>query len=198
MTDLEQTREIIDDRLRRVNTALPGRIQSYSASTRKADVEVMLNEKYADGQVIDLGVIANVPVVMPATSSAGVVLPIASGDPVLIVFCQRSIDRFMTQGGKTTPADIRMHSMSDAVAIPGLFDFKVSHSDGDGLRIFNGLMNIRLTSDGKVAIGTSVVELLDEITKALDDIATGLLTIPYTPTITQAASAAIKTIKGSV
>jgi hypothetical protein len=49
-----------------------------------------------------------------------------------------------------------------------------------------------------VALGTSVVELLDEVTKALDDIVTGLNLIPYPAVATIAASTAIKTIKGSI
>lgn len=207
--ELDDMRDIVNDRLRRVKTACPGRILSYDASTRKAEVEPLVQEKYADGTLLTPPRIANVPVVMPSTANAGLVLPVGNGDPCLLVFAQRSMDRWLAQGGVQEPADSRMHATSDAIAIVGLFPFSVSHSDGSGLRLHNDNGNVRVEagatpailkaqSDAKIALGTAAVELLDEITKALDDIVTGLLTIPYTPTITQAASAAIKTIKGSL
>jgi hypothetical protein len=197
MADLDTLRDVINDRLRQVNTCLPGRISSYNAATRKADVQPLIKEKFADGQILSLPRIPNVPVVMPGNSDAGLVLPIGEGDPVMLLFSQRSMDRWLTQGGEQESADIRMHALSDAIAIPGLFSFDVSHSDGNGVVLKNGNILIRLHSS-TVAIGTSTVELLDEITKALDDIVTGLATIPYTATVTQAASTAIKSIKGSI
>lgn len=197
MTRLHEVRTIIDDRLRRVNTALPGEVQAYDATTREAEVKPLVKEKYADDRTLDLPVIPHVPVVMPASASAGLSLPIGVGDIVLLLFAQRSLDNWAQLGGTVEAGDIRMHSLSDAIAVAGLFDFTITHDDGDGLLLYNGLVKIRLDG-GKVAIGTSAVELLDEVTKALDDIVTGLLTIPYTPTITQAASAAIKTIKGTI
>jgi len=196
--DLGTLQDVISDRLRQVNTSLPGRIEKYNASTRLAEVKPLIREKYADGTVLSLAPITNVPVIMPSTADAGLALPVAAGDTVLLLFCQRSIDRWAVVGGEVNAEDVRMHAMSDAVAVAGLFDFTVTHTDGAGLVLYNGAAKIRVTSDGKVAIGTAVVELLDEITKALDDIVTGLAAIPYTATATAAASAAIKTIKGSI
>jgi hypothetical protein len=196
-TELSDLRAVINDRLRQVNTAMPGRITKYDSETRKAEVEPLIQEKYADGTLLSLPKITNVPVVMPATSGAGFILPIGNGDPVLLLFSQRSLDRWLTSGGVQESADTRMHHLSDAIAIPGLFPFSQSHSDGAGLVVKNAQILIRLDGN-KVAIGTVTVELLDEITKALDDIVTGLALIPYTATATIAASTAIKTIKGSV
>jgi hypothetical protein len=208
--DLEQIREVVDDRLRGVNTCMPGTISRYDASTREAEVTPQIDDMYADGERLQLPILTGVPVVQMATASAGLVLPIAAGDRVLVLFAQRSLDRWLSTGSRDVSGDVRMHAMSDAIAIAGLMPFSVSHSDGDGVRLHNdsgvvriesGVANtatLKTQSDGKIALGTPLVELLDEVTKALDDIATGLLTIPYTPTITQAASAAIKTIQGTI
>lgn len=224
-SELDELRAVVDDRLRRLNTALPGRIESYDASTRKAEVQPLVKEKYADGTILTLPRISGVPVVMPTTGSAGVALPIANGDPVLILFAQRSIDRWLTNGGVQEANDTRMHALSDAIAIAGLFDFTASHSDGSGLRVYNddGEISVEASEDlsqsaggaatiaagsvlpgtfkaedGTVAMGTSTVEVIDEITKALDEIATGLAAIPSPNVATLAASAALKTIKGSI
>jgi hypothetical protein len=220
--ELDNIRDIVDDRLRQVNVCLPGRIKSYSASTRKAEVEPLVKERYADGTVLTLPVITGVPVVMPATSSSGLILPVGDGDPCLILFAQRSIDRWLTNGGVQESADKRMHAMSDAIAIVGLFPFSDSpetadaadgvklHNDGevvvassgDEVRLESGTSATKATlktqADAKIALGTSAVEVLDEVTKAFDEIAIGLAAIPSPNTQTLASSAALKTIKGSI
>lgn len=209
--DLEQIRAIIDDRLRRTNTCMPGKITSYNATTREAEVEPQIDDTYSDSALLQLPILVGVPVVQMSTASAGLVLPIATGDTVLVLFAQRSLDRWLSTGNREASGDTRMHAMTDAIAIAGLLPFNVSHADGDGVRLHNdnGVTRVeagtsalkavlKAQNDGKIAMGTSVVEVIDEVTKALDDIATGLLTIPYTPTITQAASTALKTIKGSI
>jgi hypothetical protein len=196
VADTETLYDILNDRLRQLHVAIPGKISSYDASTRKAEVEPMIEEKYADGQTVALPRIPGVPVVMPATGTSGLVLPVKSGDPVLLLFSHRSLDRWKSTGNRQDPGDTRMHALSDAIAIAGLFPFSTTHTDGSGLRLFNGLMNLRMDG-GKVAIGTSVVELLDEITKALDEIVS-LSGTWGAPTVqVNLSSAAIKTIKGS-
>jgi len=199
MTDEMQTmNDVISNRLRQVNVSLPGRIESYDADTRKADVLPLINEKYADGTVLRLPIITNVPVVMPATNAARITLPIAAGDGVLIVFSQRSLDLWLSEGGITDAGDIRMHSMSDAVAIPGLFSFKDAPSSGTEIELTQTDAVVRAN---KVALGTPAVELLDEITKALDATASSNCVDGAPLTLAaqiQAASTAIKTIKGSI
>jgi hypothetical protein len=162
-----------------------------------AEVQPLIQEKYADGQILSRPRIPNVPVVMPSTASAGLTLPIGIGDPVMLLFSQRSMDRWLAQGGEQEASDIRMHALSDAIAVPGLFAFNVSHSDGSGVVLKNGNILIRLDS-GTVAVGNTTTELLDEITKALDEIATLSATWGAATTQVNASSAAIKSIKGSV
>jgi hypothetical protein len=214
MAELSEIRDILTDRLRQLNTGLPGRVLSYDSSTRKAEVQPLIKEKFADGQILTLPRITGVPVIMPATSGSGFIMPIGDGDPVLLLFMQRSIDRWLASGGVQEAADATMHALSDAVAIPGLFPFTVRHSDGSGVRVFNENGEIRLESgtaaskatiktqsDGKVALGTQLVELLDEVTKALDATATSICAngAPLSNSAAiQASSNLIKTIKGSI
>ena len=206
-SDMKTMNDVISNRLRQVNVALPGRIASYDPATRKADVLPLITEKYADGTRLTLRAITNVPVVLPATKGARVTLPVSAGDTVLIVFSQRSLDLWLSEGGVTDAGDIRMHSMSDAVAIPGLFSFNNAPSKGVELELTKSSATLKdaasvpgqfKASGGKIAAGTSAVELLDEVTKALDDIVLGLAAAGYTATDTIAASTAIKSIKGSL
>jgi hypothetical protein len=195
--DISQIQEVIEDRLRSVNTCLPGKIETYDANKREATVAPQLDDKFTDNEINSLPVFTGVPVVQMSTANAGLVLPIAAGDHVLVLFAQRSIDRWLSAGNRGTTGDVRMHAMSDAIAIAGLFPFTVTHTDGSGLLLHNAAIKIRMLND-KIAIGTSLVELLDEVTKALDEIATLSTTWGAVTTQVQASSAAIKTIMGTI
>lgn len=238
MPDEREIVALIMDKLRRVNVCLPGSIESYDASERKASVKILLDEKYADETVLSGTVVPNVPVVMPSTQNAGLVLPIGTGDYVMLVFSQRSLDRWLSEGGTTEPDDARMHSLNDAIAIVGLFPFKTTHSDGDGVRLHNNDTELRLEdeeaqllsgglklelasgksimsaatvpevaaltakiqaqNDGKIAMGTSTVELLDEVIKVFDEIIANSAAWGAPVPQTIISSAALKTIKGAL
>ncbi len=197
---LHQLRQVVDDRLRRVNTCLPGRVDSYDAQTRTAEVTPLVQERYADGTLLPPPSIAGVPIVMPGGASSGLCIPIAAGDIVLLLFAQRSIDGWKSDGGSVDPQDARMHSLADAVGIAGLFPSTTSHVDGDGLLLYNGQAKLRL-HNGTVALGTAVVELLDQLTTALDAVGNSNCVNGAPLTLAAqilAASAQIKTIMGSI
>jgi hypothetical protein len=155
MTELETIREAIDDKLRRLNTAIPGRIESYNAARREADVLPLIREKYADGTVLELKPIKHVPVLMPSVGGVRFTLPVAAGDTVLILFAQRSLDRWLSDGGVVDAGDIRMHSMSDAIAIPGLFAFGSVPDSGVELEL--------TTSEIRAGAGGTLRALLNDL-----------------------------------
>jgi hypothetical protein len=198
MGEAEDIRAYVEDMLRRVNTSLPGRIESYNATTGKAEVQPLLREVYADGEELTLPRIANVPVVFPRTATASITLPLAKGDGVLLLFCQRSLDTWLSTGGIAKPDDVRMHSLTDAIAIPGLLPFNIGGTGFTDLVIRRGDAQFKIATGGKIALGTSAAELLDEITKAFDEIATLSTTWGSPTTQVQASSTAIKSIKGSI
>jgi hypothetical protein len=114
-----------------VNTASPGRIESFDGVT--ATVQMTVRLKILDNGVVrflDPPLITNVPVVLPSSVGGGLFLtiPIKKGDPCLLVFGQRGIDNVVELGGMQNPVDggipettrIRHHDMTDAICIPGL------------------------------------------------------------------------------
>ena len=190
--------DVIGDKVQAVNTAIPGAIVRYPSSG-KAEVQPLIKLKYGDGTILTPPVITNVIVIQPRTAGGGFTLPVAAGDPVLLVFSQWSIDRWALEGGLVEAGDARHHSMSDAFAILGAHSFAQAPAQEAGTVMSNGSTKVKI-EDEKVAIGNSVAELLDEVTKALDDIVIGLgFTVPpYAATAVIAASTAIKAIKGSL
>lgn len=117
-----------DAALAGVWAALPGIVQSYNASEQTADIQPAVMNGYTDEAgnraPETLPVIPRVPVVFPGAGSYSITWPLAVGDTVLLVFSSRSIDTYLSQGGVVDPRDDRRHSLSDAVAIPGLRTYK--------------------------------------------------------------------------
>lgn len=135
-----------------IHTVLPGMIEKYDHKTQKAQVKPLIKKKYRDGVVESLPVIVDVPVVWPRSSNASMTFPVNKGDYVLLLFAERSIERFLASGGEQEPGDMRKYDLTDAIAIPGLYPFsEASRSDNneDVLLIYNDT-SVRITKAGNL------------------------------------------------
>lgn len=171
-------RKTIDARLAEIHVAMPARVEAYDPSSQKATVKPLLKKKLLNGLEVSLSVMEDVPVIMPRSALGSLTLPIANGDTVLLVFAERAIDTWLSLGGEQTPGDPRKFDLSDAVAIPGLYPFNVpGHGTSDAVLLeCNNSAKVKLTKDGKVAVGTSAIELLDVLSQTLQALATA--TVP--------------------
>jgi len=106
---------ILDAAVTDVWTALPGVVASYDAASQRVQVQPAPAD--VDGP---LPLLAGVPVVFPGAGAAGITWPIAKGDTGLLVFCSRSIERWLASGDAGDPQSERHHHVGDAVFIPGL------------------------------------------------------------------------------
>lgn len=157
-------KDAIESRLVDVHTAMPGVIVSYDSSKQQAQVQPSLQRKFAGGTVSALPPISNVPVVHPRGGTASILLPIAAGDPCLLIFSERSLDNWKSQGGISDPADTRKHHLSDAFCIPGGSAFNGSVAgDSSDLIIKNGTSVITIKPSGKFKVSNGTNELFDLI-----------------------------------
>lgn len=143
-------------------TCLPGRIESYDYSTRKATVKPLIKKTLLDETVEELPVITEVPVVFPMSKLSGMSFPLNRGDGVLLVFSQRSLERWANTGEDSEPGDPRKYDMTDAIAVVGLFSFKQNNlaSNNDDLEIHHKGQKITLKSNGDIEIGNGTLEKL--------------------------------------
>lgn len=109
-----------------VHTARIGVVRSYSSLTQRADVQpigrVSVRGEGDERVVETMPTQHGVPVAFLASSNSSDTFDLERGDTVLLVFCEHSLDQWL--GGATgvdeplDPGDDRMHSLSDAIAIP--------------------------------------------------------------------------------
>lgn len=113
-----------DSRLEDVWTAIPGIVLAYDAVRQVATVQVAIrrvtpNEADEYGPE-DVDSVPAVPVLWPRVAGFSYHMSLPVGSSVLLVCCARDIAAWRQTAQVSSPGDLRLHSLSHAVAIPGL------------------------------------------------------------------------------
>jgi len=152
---------LLDQRLSNLHTCMPGRVEKYYPDDQSADIKPLQQRIVIDidgsETVESLPVIPKVPIGYSRNDDYFISFPLKKGSLVLLVFCERSIDKYTSGSGiDTNPVDLRQHDLSDAVAIPMFYPFQKSlrdvHSDNMVIgRDKNGIQ-IHITPDDEIEI----------------------------------------------
>jgi hypothetical protein len=117
---------VLTRRLAGVHVSGPGRVTRVASDGSAVDVQPLIGvvRVLPDGdEIVDqLPIVVNCPVVQLGGGAFVMTMPVAVGDTVLLVFADKSLDRWFAVGGQVDPGDYARHGLSDAVAIPGLHD----------------------------------------------------------------------------
>ena len=158
-------------------TSLPGAIETFNATERSATVQPMISRRAPGTDPVKLPVIQNVPIVELRSSVALHHVPIAKGDPVLMIFADRAIGNWFGSSGAvpSEPLDVRQHDLSDAFAILGgwpqlLVGVLPGADSAAGITVAPGT---------PIYLGNGAVELidlLDQIVAVLEDASSGMIT----------------------
>lgn len=145
-----------------LNTAMPGKVISYDDVRRVVDIKPMLRKACMDGTQQEFPVLSSVPVAVYGTKGAGVKLPIAAGDYVLLIFSQRQTDDFFNNGQINNTQLSRQFHLSDAVALPGLFPQSWNEgTTGSGdIQIYNNGGKVTVTASGDIELGEAFLSSL--------------------------------------
>lgn len=159
---LERTMSAVAERM---HTAAPGIATSVNAvaGTVSAQQAVTRAGEEAEPEVPE------VPVLQIRSSLGGLRVPLAAGDPVLLVHANRSLDEWARSDGRQVleAEDPRAHDPSDAMAIPagpgaaGATAFTAVVLDGDDVRLGDE------TAVEGVILGTTAVAALQAFCTAL-------------------------------
>lgn len=132
MRNIELLNIIIANKIADMQICMPAKILEYDYTTQKAKVQPALNQKYNNGEVINFPVICNVPVMQPSSGGASITFPVKKNDNVLLVFSQRSLEEWLSNGEQVTPDDPRQNDLTDAIALLGLNPFnKISPAENN-------------------------------------------------------------------
>lgn len=181
----EAIQALVEARFLDLHTNLPAKIVSYNYIRNLAVVQPLLKRKYKSEDLpVKLPTISNVPVSFPRLNGAWLRLPVKIGDEGNIKIMERSIDKWLSQGGCVDPEDPRKFSLSDAVFELGLTSqINLMNSSGatDSLELQYGDSFIEILKSGKFKISDGTNELFDilvnltEVLKA----ATDTLGVPF-------------------
>ena len=216
MDRAELIRRAIDDRLCRVHTMLPGRVESYNPGDQTADVRIAIDrlELAGDGEEISepLPVIPDVPVAHPRGGQYFAAFPLVAGDSVMLLFAERSIDNWFAGDGEPVNPDVlHQHDFSDAVAYPGFYPLKkklanakadklvVGHDNGTAMFVDESLINLGAESAAEfVALAAKTLTELQSIVtqhNAHVHVETGTTTQTPSVPMTNPASVAASKVK---
>lgn len=178
----EVIRRAIEHGIARVHTSIPARVVSYDAARQTATVQITIRSRFrnADGQIVTFlpPPIPNVPVQFPSGGGCSLTWPLVEGDPVLLVFAERSIDEWRAQSGDDhEPSDPRRFDLSDAVALAGVRS-PADPLPADAVHASDVVIrgNVRLGSAEAadlVALASKVEAALSALKAAIDGAAVG-------------------------
>lgn len=160
-------RHAISSQQAELHVSLPGAIEKYDREAQRADIQPLLRRPLvaADGTELaaeTLPILHDVPIVFPRGGQGSgaffISWPLEPGDLVHLVFVERSMDVWLgSEGAITTPLDYRMHSLSDAVAYPGLYPAKRPLADAHAENLVVGLdgsIGVHVRPDGEIHLGS--------------------------------------------
>lgn len=130
---VEQFRSAFEGMQSDLWTSIQGTITAVDFDTCSCTVQPTTMAQFTDQNGVkswqELPLLLDVPLCFPSGGGFVLTFPVAAGDEVLVVFASRSLDNWWAQTGDVGPsglshsqAELRMHDLSDGVAIPGLFN----------------------------------------------------------------------------
>lgn len=189
----EVIRRAQESRVGDIYTALPGIVQTYDSTNQVVDVQPAIRRwlPTIDEDIVheDLPVLPNVPVVFPGAGAIAITWPIAAGDEGLIVIATYAFSQWRQSGNMSDPGDTRLHSLGNAVFIPGLRSNKnkIDASQASANALVLEASEVRL---GKSA--TSYVALADKVSTELGKIAAAIAGLGGSYTAAPVAATKVK------
>jgi hypothetical protein len=202
--------QAVDFSIQQLHTCLPATIVDYDYATQKASVLPSIKITFYDGAVVSHPILQNVPLVFPRSGGASLTFPVNKGDGVLVLFSERSLERWLASTGEEVEQGVnRRFDLTDAIAIPGLNSivtnslgnstdvklvFKTASVTIDPLGniiLDNGNCAIRLKADGTFEFSNteeSLLNILRDTLTAITDI-----TVDASPIENIAAFESLKT-----
>jgi hypothetical protein len=150
-----------------IYTWRPGKVIAFDSSTSRARVQPMVPRVRFDAQgnktIEQLPEISDVPVIYQRSGDVAIVFPLKQGDGVILLSSDVAIGTWRETGQATDPGDVRRHSLSHVVAIPGVFP----DADASDQLVANALVLSAPTVVLGDKLASDYVALASKVTAAL-------------------------------
>ncbi|RLB89593.1 MAG: hypothetical protein DRH26_11270 [Deltaproteobacteria bacterium] len=174
-TSLEKViQTAIDTALKEVHTCLPAVVTRVNNADQLIDAQITIKRKMAD-ELVNLPLLVNVPIRYWRSKTFSITFPIEIGDHVRILFAERSIDTWLTEGGIQDPFDIRKFSLSDAFAEPVMYhqkdvipnfdptNLEIKTNSGDTKIIVKAGEGVEIVTTGETIVTSSKTTINNDV-----------------------------------
>jgi len=146
-----------------------GEIQSFDSTKKTAEIQILFKRVLPDDSIESFPVLVDCPVVTIQGGGGSLAFPIVKGDQCLVMFSDRNIDAWFTNGAEAAPYDARCHDLSDGIAIVGLnaLTSTLTAYEDDAVVLKYKEAALRL-KDGKIAVENATKNLLTLINGLID------------------------------
>lgn len=168
-----------------------GIVQEFNAEEQTIKAKVAYKRKFSQRQdngkyqtvLQNYPILVDVPVVCLGGGSASMTFPIAKGDECIIMFNDRSIDDWFSSGQVGEVQSLRLHSISDGVALVGVRSLPnvIEEYDTEKAVFQNG--GTKLTLGEKASLlndSQNLFTLLNNLTTELTNLTTQLAALTVT------------------
>lgn len=158
-----------------VHTSIPAIVTDYDQDAHTCSAKPVTKYRFVDADTeessyVDPAIIPNIPIWYPGNGAGfSIVWTLAVGDPVMLVFAERSIEEWATTGqGNNTPQDTRRFDTNDAVAIPMYYSTRDKLPAADSsATVFNGAC-FKFGSSGASALVGMAGAIADKINEIIN------------------------------
>jgi hypothetical protein len=174
---------LIDEMFAKFNCHVVGTVQSFNDSKQTVQVSAVYqravfnnppsgNTVQTEPTVLPYPLLFDVPVLVLGGGSASLQFPIAVGDGCLVLFADRDLDPWFTNGTTgALPNSYRMHSIADGIALVGLRSAPqaLTGYDSSRARLVNGASQISVGTLVRISNAvTSMLTVQNAIISALN------------------------------
>ncbi len=162
-----------------VDQILPDMKWGFFGAAQTAQVQLLFKRVLNDGSIADYPVLVDCPVFTLQGGGAALQMPIAAGDQCIVLFADRNLDAWFTNGAAAAPFDARCHDLSDGMCLVGInpLNKALSGYPTDHARLFLGSTEIKVYED-KIELSSSGATItLESGLISIANGATNLLTL---------------------
>lgn len=153
-----------------MNCVKVGEITSFDGVKKTATIQVLFKRQYPDGTIASYPLLLDCPVFTLQGGGGAIQFPIAAGDQCIVLFSDRALDDWYTNGAQAVPSSKRMHDASDGIAIVGInsINRETPETPTDKVVISYQGTSLALDASGVIFSGTGGAEI---------DLESGIVTI---------------------